>query len=105
MAILSVMVVGICSMACTKQPLKDQGGRNAVASKSIEDVLKAHTEELMSIPGVVGTAIGQCDQKPCIKVYVVKKTPDLERKVPQTLNGYPVMLEETGEIRALPKKR
>lgn len=70
---------------------------------TIEEVLKEHTKEVMSIPGVVGIAQGLCDNKPCIKVYVIKKTSEIEKKIPDILGGYPVLIEETGEIRALPK--
>ncbi len=69
--------------------------------KTIEAVLKEHTGRLMSLPGVVGTAQGLCEGKPCIKVYVEKKTPDLVKQIPSTLEGYEVIIQETGEIRAL----
>jgi len=78
---------------------------NLMAAKAIEEVLKEHTKELMSIPGVVGTGQSLCDGQPCIKVYVVNKGLELEKQIPQTLEGYPVVIEETGEIRAFPKKR
>lgn len=71
--------------------------------KTIQEVQKEHTDELMAVPGVAGTAIGMCNERPCIKVYVVKKTPELDRKIPDTLEGYPVMTEETGEFRRLPE--
>ena len=74
-------------------------------SKPIEKVLEEHTNELMSIEGVVGTAEGLCNSKPCIKVYVIKKTPQLTQRIPTKLEGYPVVIEETGEFRALPEKR
>lgn len=74
-------------------------------AKTIEEVLKEHTKELMSVPGVVGTALGLCDDTPCIKVYVAKKTSELDQKIPDILEGYPVMIEETGEIRALPENQ
>lgn len=67
--------------------------------KAIEKVLKEHTQELMAIPGVVGTGQGLCDEKPCIKVFVIKKTPELDHKIHQILEGCPVAIEETGEIR------
>jgi hypothetical protein len=35
---------------------------------------------------------------------VIQKTPELEQKIPRTLEGYPVVIEETGEIRPLPEK-
>ncbi|MFH1559848.1 MAG: hypothetical protein ABID84_00315 [Chloroflexota bacterium] len=55
----------------------------------------------MRLPGVVGTALGEWEGEPCIKVYVVEKTPDLLRQIPATLDGYKLKVQETGEIRAL----
>ena len=69
--------------------------------KTIEAVLKEHTPDLMSLPGVIGTAQGECAGEPCIKVYVTKKTPDLLQQIPPAIEGYTVTVEETGEIRAL----
>lgn len=45
------------------------------------------------------------DGQPCIKVYVVQRTPELDRKIFNRLAGYPVQIEETGGIRALPENR
>ncbi len=78
-------------------------GKNPMAAETIQETLKKHTNELMSIPGVVGTGQGLCEAKPCIKVFVIEKTPDLDQRIPKTLDGYPVVVEETGEIKALPK--
>ena len=78
------------------------GEEKKMSAKKIEDVLKEHTNDLMSVPGVVGTGQGLCDGQPCIKVFVIKKTSELEENIPKRLEGYPVMLEETGEIHALP---
>lgn len=69
--------------------------------KTIEQVQEAHTEHLMSIPGVVGTAIGEAGGKPCIKVLVSQKTAEIEKGVPASLEGYPVVIEVTGEFKAL----
>jgi hypothetical protein len=80
-------------------------GENAMAQKAIEKVLKEHSEELMTVPGVVGMAQGLCNKKPCIKVYVIKKTPELDKRIPENIEGFPVSIEETGKIRALPKNR
>jgi hypothetical protein len=102
--------IGIClifilisSTACANKKIDNLQGENTMAVKTIEEVLKKHTKDLMSIPGVVGTAQGLCDNKPCIKVFVIKKTPELDQKIPAKLEGYPVVIEETGKIRALPE--
>jgi hypothetical protein len=69
--------------------------------ENIEAVLKRNTGRLMAIPGVLGTAETRCEDKPCIKIYVEKKTPEIERQIPPTIEGYPVVIQETGAIRPL----
>lgn len=76
-------------------------GEKPLQHNSIEAVLEQHNDQLMSLPGVVGTAIGECAGRPCIKVLAGKKTPELLKNVPQTLEGFPVIIEETGEFRPL----
>lgn len=57
----------------------------------------------MSTPGVVGVYEGVLDdgKTPCIKVMIAKKTPELERKIPKAIEGYAVVLDETGVIRPM----
>ena len=70
--------------------------------RDINQVKEAHTGELMSLPGVVGVYVGELeDHTPCIGVMVVKKTPDLEKKIPKSLEGHPVRIDETGEIKPM----
>lgn len=69
----------------------------------IEEVLKKYTDNLMSISGVVGTGQGLWDGEPCIKVFVIKKTPELEKKIPRDLEGYKIKIEETGKVKAYPE--
>ncbi len=101
---INLMVTATFVITCAAG-VADHQGENTMVKRGIEKVLKEHTTELMSIPGVVGTAQGLCDGKPCIKVYVVKKTPELDKKIPKNIGGFPVSIEETGEIRPLPKSR
>ena len=55
----------------------------------------------MSLPGVVGIGQGECDGEPCIRIFVVKRIPDLLKKIPSELEGYVVDVQETGEFKAL----
>ena len=78
------------------------GGREemkAVASKTIEQVLAAHSDSLMAVPGVVGTAIGLCDGAPCIRVFLADSSAAARKQIPPQLEGYPVRAEVTGAIR------
>ncbi len=102
--ILGFIVLDSNLVGCLAISSDFSGEEKEMSVKTIEEVLKEHTEELMSIPGVVGIGQGLCNNKPCIKVFVIERTPELEQEIPKSLEGYPVMIEETGEIRALPKK-
>jgi len=103
--LIGVGLVGTNSVMCADQTRNDRGGEKEMPGKKIEEVLKEHTPELMYTPGVVGTAQGLCDGQPCIKVYAAEKTRDLEEKIPDSLEGYPVIIEETGRFRALPERK
>ena len=75
----------------------------ASPARPLSDVLAAHTLEWMKTPGVVGTAESRLDDgRPCILVMVIRLTPELRRAIPETIEGWPVRIEETGEIRAMP---
>lgn len=71
------------------------------AKKDINQVLEAHDDELMRIPGVVGVYVGltEDEKTECIKVMLKAADPAAERKIPKHLDGYQVIAEVTGEIR------
>ena len=71
---------------------------------TIEQVLKKYTKKYMLLPGVVGLAQGKFENKPCIKVYITRKTQELLRQVPSNLEGYLVIVEESGKFQALNKQ-
>jgi hypothetical protein len=70
-----------------------------LTAKGIDDVLAAHTDSLMKLPGVVGTAVGMCEGRRCIKVLVSDSSPDTKARIPSNLDGYRVVVEVTGPIR------
>jgi hypothetical protein len=54
----------------------------------------------MSVPGVVGTAEGECGGRPCVLVLVERLTPSLRKAIPSELEGVPVEIRESGRIEA-----
>jgi hypothetical protein len=66
--------------------------------RSIDAVLAAHTDSLLALRGVVGTAIASCDGERCIKVFVSDSNPDTKARIPPRLEGYRVVVEVTGNI-------
>jgi len=71
-----------------------------VPNETVESVLQKHSNRLRAITGVVGFAEGEFEGKPCIKVYVNRKTPELVNQIPPNLEGYIVCVEETGNFQA-----
>jgi len=100
--IIIVISIGIHTVSCIDKAVDDLQGNVNMASDTIEQVVNKHTEELMAVPGVVGVGQGLCDNKPCIKVYIMEKSPESDRRIPSSLDGYKVSTEVTGEIRAHP---
>jgi hypothetical protein len=102
----SVLTVILCSTACCtaiRSPVNQTAQQESMARKDINAVLKDHDKELLAIPGVVGVYVGLLpdDKTPCLKVMVVKETEDLKRRIPKSIEGYPVLIEESGVIRPL----
>ena len=67
--------------------------------QSIDQVLAQHTDALMAVPGVVGTAIGGRADHRHIVILVAEFTPAIDQ-LPHTLAGYEVRIEVSGPFRA-----
>jgi hypothetical protein len=98
--ILAVMQCVGCRVNVTNASSHPQD----MARRDINAVLSEHDDALMAIEGVVGVYVGllEDEKTPCLKVMVVRQTPELTRRIPSSLEGYPVVVEETGIIRPLP---
>ena len=68
LSLVLVLLVAATMIACGGQEAAQ--GEQPMPSKSLEEVLQEHTGGLMAIPGVVRTAHGLCDGKPCIRVFM-----------------------------------
>jgi len=77
----------------------DQGQH--MSAKTIEQVQEEYTNKWMAIDGVEGTAISLHEGKPCIKIFTSVKTDEVRAKIPSTVENYPVIIEQTGQFRAL----
>ena len=100
---LKITMVGSCTPAAASSTVQpDVLAGNVGMSKDVADSAAAvrdrHEDELMKIPGAVGTAIGMSDQpgKPAIEVYVTKMTPQAQAAAPKEVEGVPVKLIENG---------
>lgn len=70
--------------------------------RDIQTVQEEQIPALMARPGVVGVAIGALDDgTPCIAVYVATAADSVRLALPAQIEGHPVRVEVTGEIRPL----
>ena len=100
---LALMLTTIQLPGCRLNPKTELPPQETMSRREINAVLSDHDDTLMAIPGVIGVYVGlmKDEKTPCLKVMVVRKTRALERKIPKRLEGYPVVVEETGVIRPL----
>ena len=91
--------VGIAIVALPIPPASSFAADPPGLAKALE-AQKRHTEVLMNLPGVVGTAVGWSNGgQPIVKIYTEKIGIG---GLPKNLEGVPVVLEVTGRIQALP---
>jgi len=100
-ALFCMACLGFQIAACADKMADNRSDEANRSSVQIEKVLKAESESLLNISGVVGTAQGLCNDQPCIKIFVDKLSPELEKKIHKHFEGYPFEIEETGTIRPL----
>ena len=76
---------------------------SAKPNRDINVVLAAHDQELLAIPDVVGVYVGtmQDGETLCLTVMLARKNAGSEQKIPRMIEGYPVVTEVTGNVRAL----
>ena len=85
------------------QPNHDESGMSEPEDSTVIDPVERAqarvTRQVIDLEGVTGTAMGLCNGKPCIKIYVDKSSAELQARLPRSEAGYPVVVEVTGKIR------
>jgi hypothetical protein len=75
-----------------------------MAEITIDEAKRRHEDELLELPNVAGVAIGERGGKPVIKVFVTEQVRESmlapRERVPASLEGYEVDVEEIGVILA-----
>ncbi|BAZ29329.1 hypothetical protein NIES4074_17720 [Cylindrospermum sp. NIES-4074] len=73
-------------------------------SPTVEQVKERYESDLLSIDGVVGVGISECEDKFCIKVYLENESPNLKKQIPEQLDGFKIDTQVTGDIQAQPQQ-
>src|ERR687895_441731 len=84
-------------------------GRSCMPDPPIEETSRRHEDELLALPNVTAVGIGERSGEAVIKVFVARKVPASElepgERVPSSLDGHPVDVEEIGVVEAEPRQR
>lgn len=69
--------------------------------RDINAVLRAHDQELVKLPNVVGVAVALLPdgKTPCLKLLLAHPPRPEDRALPQSIEGFAVVFEVTGEFR------
>jgi hypothetical protein len=98
---MSVVAVALALMTGCQENMAQNNSPDQ--KRDINAVLRDHDKELLAIPGVVGVYVTLLEdgKTPCLKVMLARDSVETTRALPKTLEGYPVVVEVTGEIRPL----
>jgi len=67
---------------------------------SIEQALEKHQLSLINLPGIVSVGIGLSNDKRVIQIGVDGKHPATTKALPAELEGYTVVVQQVGTIKA-----
>ena len=93
-----ILIGGV--IGCADKTVEQSGTEEDMSDKSIEQVLGEQTARWLKIDLVVGVAIGMLDDKPCIRILVACDPEKVRKKIPESVDGYRVVIEETGILKA-----
>lgn len=99
-----VLVLGAVLAACGGESASPPSDPEPmpVAQRPIEAVMNDHVQEWMQTPGVTVVYISQDEHgRPCIKIGVREFDEERDAGFGHEIEGYPIVVEETGEIRPL----
>jgi len=94
--LLLAAIVLLTLAGCVKK--RDPRRPGDIRGRSVEQVFDSHRDTLLSIPGVIGAGIAKIGDRPVIVVMVKERNPEIDSRIPKTLDGYSVVLNITSQF-------
>jgi hypothetical protein len=67
--------------------------------RPLREVLRDHAPRILAAEGVVGVYEGaDASGVGCVKILVARRTAEIEAALPREIEGYPVVLVESGPL-------
>ena len=83
------------------KPFPASFGYSSKETMTITEAVRKHTDTLMGLPGVERVGEGELYGKACIVVFVAHGHLPTLRSIPTNLEGYEVVVRESGRFIAL----
>ncbi|GFO98156.1 hypothetical protein ig2599ANME_2378 [groundwater metagenome] len=95
-----ITIIIVLLVAATIVYLEFGGIKTVQKQRTIEEVKERNEDWLMNIDeeNITGVGIEELNGELVIIVMVKEKTHELNRSIPKEIEGYKVVIEETGEI-------
>ena len=99
-AVAAVAVMVACASTITHAACSDTPPAVSL-DEHVREVLARHQDALLAVPGVVGVGVGRDESTgaPVLRVYTAGLTAESRTLIPADLEGVPVHLMESGELR------
>lgn len=93
----------LISLCCACQSTEKKSEKELVIpSAEVIRVMNRYADSLMAISGVTGVSVGADeDGLPLIMILIREESAELRALLPDSLEGYPVQVNVSGEIRPL----
>ena len=98
-----IVIIFLAAITACESPRNTEEEQSR-SVRSIYDVQNEFSEVVMSLPGVVGTAIGLTETgQEAILVFLAEDIAETRKKIPESVEGYPVIIQVTGELEPMRK--
>lgn len=101
--LLLLLVLGACSPLASQTPQPDEKASAAMSDTGIAQVIARNADSIMALTDVVAVSESRCNNQPCIKILLAAENADTRARLPETIEGIPVVIEVSGSFFANPE--
>jgi hypothetical protein len=100
---LLLLALGASSSLASESLHPGKKASITMADTGIEQVIESNADSLMALPDVVAVSQSLCNGQQCIKILLGTENADTRARLPENIEGIPVVIEVSGQFFARPK--
>ena len=101
--LLLLLALSACSTLASQSLHTDEKASEAMGDTGIEQVIARNADRIMALADVVAISESRCNNQPCIKILLATENADTQARLPEQIEGIPVVTEVSGSFFANPK--